>query len=129
MRYQHGLTQIITHSSMISFLHIASRTDILLGFPLVNAPPHYLMLFSTFWGPSPLILKMDVSQGSVHIPVFFSASIFTSLMFSSCITVFFFFFNNFTTNFQVFYLQPKFLSQILDLSIQMPIQISIGLPW
>ena len=126
MGYQHGLTQIITHSSLISFLRIASRTDILLGFPLVNVPPHYLILFSTFWGPSPLILKMDVSQGSVHIPLFFCIYIYfpdVLILYNN------FFFNNLTTNFQDSYLQPKFLSQILDLSIQMPIQISIGLPW
>ena len=69
---------------------------------------------------------MDVSQGSVHIPLFFCIYIYfpdVLILYNN------FFFNNLTTNFQDSYLQPKFLSQILDLSIQMPIQISIGLPW
>ena len=58
------------------FSSYSFQDSFLLGFPLVDAPPRCLILFSTFWGPSSLILKMDMSQGSVHIPPFFCIYIY-----------------------------------------------------
>lgn len=72
-----------------------------------------------------MLLNVDMSQGSVHVPLFFCIYIY----FPDVLILHNSFVSHFTNNFQIFDLPPKFLSQILDLYIQMSIQISTQLSY